>query len=319
MEKNHDYLIKTIYKKFLFREPDPEGYSHFLHLLETKQIDENEFVDIIRNSDEYQRKQKAKNFNKQKSYIFTGNYDLKYYIHPNSVLDFLVTQNGICDAQMINQIKKLIPLSGTIFDVGANAGLLSLPIARYVIPKGTVYSFEPDPELYNQLCENIKLNNLKNVITEKLALQDDSSLKIVKLHKRRAIHDDGRTNYGLSTIQNNSEYVVGCDFVPTSTIDNFVILKNISTTDLIKIDVEGAEFRVLTGAKNTITKFHPVIIYEFSREIDKLTNTEYTKNCFDYLNQQEYTQFVISNSKKLEVLQNYDKNLPDSDIVCIPK
>jgi FkbM family methyltransferase len=318
MEKNYDHLIRTTYQKYLFREPDVKGYSHFLHLLKTKQLDEIEFINVIKSSDECNRKQKADYFNKQKNYVFTGKYDLKYNIRPNSILDFLVTQNGICDASMIAQIKKFTSSSSVVFDVGSNAGLLSLPIAKYVVPDGKVYSFEPDPELYNQLCQNIELNNLQNIITEKYALQDDSSLNTVKLHKRRAIHDDGRTNFGLSTIQNNSEYVVGFHFVPTTTIDAFVIFQNISNIDLIKIDVEGAEFNVMSGAKNSIKKFHPIIIYEFSREIDKLTNTTNTKNCFDFITQQEYSQYLILNSQKLELIENYDESLPDSDVLCIP-
>jgi FkbM family methyltransferase len=318
MEKNYGDLIKITYKKLLFREPDTEGYSHFLNLLKTKQIDENQFIDMIKNSDEYRRKLKADNFNKQENYIFTGTYDLKYHIHPNSILDFLVTQNGICDSLMINQIKEFISPSDTVFDIGANAGLLSLPIAKHIVPNGTVYSFEPDPELYVQLCENIELNNLQNIIVEQSALQDDASLKIIKLHKRRAIHDDGRTNFGLSTIQNNVEYVVGSHFVPTTTIDNFVISKNISNINLIKIDVEGAEFKVMNGARNSIRNFHPIIVYEFSREIDKLTHTTNTKNCFEFIKQQEYSQYVILNSKKLQLIENYDENLPDSDMLCIP-
>lgn len=318
MEKNYDHLIKTTYQKYLFREPDVEGYSHFLHLLETKQLDEIEFINMIKSSDECTRKQKADNFNKQENYIFTGIYDLKYHIHPNSILDFLVTQNGICDSIMINQIKELISPSDTVFDIGANAGLLSLPIAKHIVPNGTVYSFEPDPELYIQLCENIELNNLQNIIVEKSALQDDVSLKTIKLHKRRAIHDDGRTNFGLSTIQNNVEYIVGSHFVSTTTIDNFVIAKNISNIHLIKIDVEGAEFKVMIGARNSIENFHPIIIYEFSREIDKLTHTTNTKNCFEFIKQQKYSQYVISNSKKLQLIENYDENLSDSDILCIP-
>lgn len=318
MDKNFDSLIKTVYRKFLFREPDPEGYAHFSNLLESKQIDENQFIHTIKNSDEFKRKQKAEEFNKQKKFIFTGDYELKYIIHPNSVLDFLLTQNGVGDKHMLREIKNLVSPNGIIFDVGANAGFLSIPLAKDVVPNGEVYSFEPDIDLYDHLCKNIELNNLQNIHVEKLAMQDDPSLKTAKLCKRRAIHDDGKTNYGLSTIQNNSEYVVGYESVLADTIDNFVISKNISSVDLIKIDVEGAEFKVLKGANATIMHFHPIIIYEFSREIDRLTTSKNTLKCFNYIKNHDYEQFIISNDK-LNSMLNYDENLIDSDIVCVPK
>ena len=319
MKKSNDELIKTIYKKLLFREPDYEGYTHFLNLLKTKQIDENKFIDIIKNSDEYKLRQKVVIFNKQKKYVFTGNHDLKYNIHPNSVLDNLLTQRGSIDENLINLTKNHLEKNGIILDVGANAGFLSLPFAKYVVPKGNVYSFEPDSELYDQLHENIKLNELQNIHINKLALQDDSHMNTIQLQKRRAIHDDGRTNFGLSTIQNNPEYVVGSEFVQTDTVDHFLISNNISNVDLIKIDVEGAEFRVLKGAKYTIRKFHPKIIYEFSRTIDKLTNTKNTKNCFDYLKKFEYEQFRILPNQNVKLLLKYDASLEDCDILCIPK
>jgi FkbM family methyltransferase len=319
MEKSNDELIKVVYEKLLFRDPDSEGYLHFLHLLETKEIDENKFIEMIKNSDEYKLKQKAEYFNKQKKYVFTDNYDLKYIINPNSVLDNLLTQRGSIDENLINLTKNHLEKNGIIFDVGANAGFLSLPFARYVVPKGNVYSFEPDSELYDQLRENIKLNELQNIHINKLALQDDSSMNTIQLQKRRAIHDDGRTNFGLSTIQNNPEYVIGSEFVQTDTIDNFLIFNNVSNVNLIKIDVEGAEFRVLKGAKDTITKFYPKIIYEFSHTIDKLTNTKNTKNCFDYLKKFGYKQFRILPNENLELLLKYDASLEDCDILCVQK
>ena len=54
--------------------------------------------------------------------------------------------------------------------------------------------------------------------------------------------------------------------VPTQTVDALVAGQGLERVDLIKIDVEGHEFQVLTGAVETITRFRPQILIEVFEE-----------------------------------------------------
>jgi hypothetical protein len=63
-----------------------------------------------------------------------------------------------------------------VFDVGANFGYYSL-LAAKTYPKSQIHSFEPIPDTYSDLCENIRVNNLKNVTANQLAVSNETNLE----------------------------------------------------------------------------------------------------------------------------------------------
>lgn len=316
---SHYEIIRKSYLNLLNREPDENGFNHFLSLLEKKEIDEKKLRLLIQDSDEYKRIKKYENFSKKQRYVFQGKYDIFYNIHPGSVLDNIIITNGIFDDFLIQCLAKLIPTNATIFDIGANVGLLCLPFAKILSPKGIVHAFEPDPEVFSDLLENIKINNLTNIICKPLALQDNHELKTITLHKRRAIHDDGRKNAGLSTIESNPTYVIGEESVACRTIDNYVEENSIKQVDFLKIDAEGADSKVLFGSNKTIERFLPIIVYEFSPEGDPLIGFSNTKDCFNFLNSKGYVQYQITNRETLNQLSAYDGTIEESNVLCVPK
>lgn len=317
--KNNTEIIKKNYRKILDREPDDLGFNHYLSLMERKEIDEKRLVEILKNSDEYKRKKMLEFHSMKKPYVFKSPDGISYHITPNSVLDNIVVREGTCCKWITSKLNQYIKNDGIIFDVGANVGLLSLPFAKQYVSRGLVYAFEPDPELIKQLKENIRINKLENIIIVPLALQDNQSIETITLYKRRAIHDDGLINKGLSTIQQNPTYNVSKEEVLTSTIDRYVDENKIKNVSLIKIDVEGAEFRVLSGGSKTIDMFKPIIIYEYANIIDKLIDFPNTQKCFQLLKDKGYKQYQILNNETLSILNEYDTNLPESDIVCFPE
>jgi len=142
----------------------------------------------------------------------------------------------------------------TIIDVGAQAGLYSL-YAKY-LPQSTFYSFEPFKLAYTLLEDNIKLNNLGNIIPHNIALSDKKENKLLHVSK---------VNPGLNTLGNNvlrfsdgHEVLIECD-----TIDNLFAKRDIPV-DYIKIDTEGWEYFVLHGALETIKKYRPTIQLEWN-------------------------------------------------------
>ena len=106
-----------------------------------------------------------------------------------------------------------------------------------------IYAFEPFPLNIGNINNHIKLNKIKNVEIVSMAVSDKIDRLFFKVGK------------------NNSEGMLSKDGeieVDTITLDTFV--KNGALPpDLIKIDIEGAEYNALIGAKETLIKYKPVI------------------------------------------------------------
>lgn len=126
-------------------------------------------------------------------------------------------------------------------DCGAYNGDSALMFVRDYNPKN-VYSFEPILSNYNSLLENIKLNNLKNVIPINKGVGEKSGIL---------------NFYSLDISSYVSE--TGNERIDVVSIDEFVSENNLSV-GLIKMDVEGYELEVLKGAKRTIKEFKPVLL-----------------------------------------------------------
>jgi FkbM family methyltransferase len=146
--------------------------------------------------------------------------------------------------------------SPVILDIGANTGLYCLlPVLNRSI-KG--YAFEPNPEAYRILKNNIALNALQNNIqTIPIALSDRTGT--VKLKIPTTGTDSGLSCIGLPQ-RFGSWHEIS---VPMDTLDNVAKWKKISHVDLIKIDTEGCELPVLLGGEELIRSTFPRILLEF--------------------------------------------------------
>ena len=251
-------------------------------------------------------------------YIFNGKFKILYDVDPLSMLDYAVTQQGIWNEFLILKLKKILPKNATVFDVGSNVGLFTLPLAKLIIPDGIIYSFEPNSQIRSKFVKNIELNKLQNIIVEGLALQNDPQILNQEFYVRQALQEDGRINYGLSTLKENLFHNKRIEVVKTSTLDNYIVKYGISSIDLIKIDTEGSDYDVLLGSETCIDKFKPIIIYEFSTTIDSQINFKNSQFCFEFLKNKNYTQFRLDGDSFLKINQ-YDPTIPDSDIICFYK
>jgi FkbM family methyltransferase len=152
-------------------------------------------------------------------------------------------------------IKYLKIRNGEIFvDVGAHIGKYALKIAKEN-PKSIVIAIEPARDTFYALLESIRRNRLKNIIALNIAAWDTNTK--VKIFVTEA-HEGSSAFLHLA----ESAGVVRIDEVDARRLDDIVERLKLSKINWVKIDVEGAELRVLHGFIKSMLKFKPKIIIE---------------------------------------------------------
>jgi FkbM family methyltransferase len=160
-----------------------------------------------------------------------------------------------------------------VFDVGANVGELSLLFSRFVGPAGTVHSFEASPETFDRLKTIVKLSNHPNIKLNSVAVSDNVGVSTLRVYD----HDHA----GWTTLADRPLHEYGIDLKPvrlenvtTTTIDVYCDSNNIEQIDLLKIDVEGAEYQVLLGASRMLEqKRIKCCVFEFGATTFDMGNT----------------------------------------------
>jgi FkbM family methyltransferase len=147
-------------------------------------------------------------------------------------------------------IERFLPKQGDIVvDIGAHMGRYTIISSKRVGANGKVVAIEADPSNFEMLKSNIKLNQLTNVIPLNYAAYS----KETKINLYLPEVESGYTIY--NTIMSNRARTED-KFVEVSanTLDYLLQLNEITDVNWVKIDVEGAEFEVLKGASNVLSK-----------------------------------------------------------------
>ncbi|PHK96090.1 hypothetical protein CR162_04400 [Pseudoroseomonas rhizosphaerae] len=143
---------------------------------------------------------------------------------------------------------------GLIVDAGAHDGLLTLPLAR--LPGARVLAFEPLPEAHARLARACA--GLANVTLRREALSDAAgTLKLVL-----PVLDGVPQEQWASTVKSYAGFGqrVGTRrlSVPAVTLDSLALADVVA----LKLDVEGAEYEVLRGARETLRRCRPLLTLE---------------------------------------------------------
>ena len=171
----------------------------------------------------------------------------------------LVYYSGRPEYHEMGLVAHLLRPGDRFVDVGANAGYYTLLASTIVGPSGSVESIEPGLPALERLRENIALNRLANVRIHECALADTAG-------PARFIHDRDTENRLAIPAD------AGTVTVAASRLDD---LLGEAPCALVKIDVEGAELRVLKGAEGTLARAKPpVLLIEVGKRLAMFGTTE---------------------------------------------
>jgi len=186
----------------------------------------------------------------------TRYFGLSYKLDLNEHVEYQAYFDGVYDYRTVYLMRRI--LSGidnpVYMDVGANIGNHLLPVAHLV---KKAIAFEPNPLMLRKLEGNLKTNKIENILLFNFG---DSN------------KNEDLPFYSNPTNPGAGSFVEAEHSPDRPTTENILSVKigdevvnNIELTrlDFVKIDVEGYEYEVITGLKNTLEQFRPIVMFEF--------------------------------------------------------
>jgi FkbM family methyltransferase len=140
---------------------------------------------------------------------------------------------------MARELKK----GRTFYDIGANVGFYTL-LGSFCVAPGSVFAFEPLPANLKFLKRHLAINQVQNVRVLQLAISDEIGAAKFRAESTGAmgqLDSSGDVNVNMSTI------------------DALLDSREILPPDCIKMDIEGAEWKALIGARECFQQYKPVL------------------------------------------------------------
>lgn len=167
----------------------------------------------------------------------------------------VIRRTGCYEPHVMEAIIDKLPVGGTLIDVGANIGVHSVLAALRSGSEGRILALEASPVTYPTLTANLAAAGCPGAAAEQIAVWD-APATVAFTHIPHII---GGSHVHPAARENGRVFTVPCD-----SLDNLVERTGLERVDLIKIDVEGSETRVLLGARETLSRYHPPLIVEFN-------------------------------------------------------
>ncbi len=164
--------------------------------------------------------------------------------------DSLLLSSGIThEKTVINLVKNEIKKGDVVIDIGAHIGYYTVLFAKLVGPEGKVFAFEASPKNFEILKKNVDMNGYKNVVCNNKAVSDKNG--------KLTLYMTGRTSTENFLFKPEN-------FTDSTTIKNTVEIESITLDDyftdfedkinFLKMDISGAEPRVIKGMKSLLEK-----------------------------------------------------------------
>jgi len=152
---------------------------------------------------------------------------------------------GVYEPGTTRLIERLLKPGDCVLDIGAHVGYYALLAARLVGSGGQVFAFEPEPENYALLVQNVALNGYRNITAVQRAVSDHAGAGQLFL----STADNGR--HSLYRLEGSRG---ACVAVQTTTVDEFLAALGWPPVHFIKLDVEGGELAALSGMTGCLAR-----------------------------------------------------------------
>jgi FkbM family methyltransferase len=178
------------------------------------------------------------------------------FVDPFEHVGRAIARDGCYEPDTVALVRALLPPGSVFVDVGAHVGQYTLMGAQMAGSDGHVHAFEPDPANCALLRASVRANRCANVTCTEAALA--ASGGTASLHLSDVASTCGNS-LGETGLTGGRAVTVALE-----TLDAYVRSHGITRIDLVKADVEGAELPMLSGGSETLARFQPPLILEFS-------------------------------------------------------
>lgn len=186
---------------------------------------------------------------------------LTWSLDLNEGIDFAIWLQGQFEPDLFSCYKKLIRPGDTVLDIGANIGAHTLPIAKCVGPNGRVIAIEATEYAIKKLKGNLNLNP---ELSSRVSVQHTLLVSHLEAPREESI----ASSWPLTGTESVDSALGGAlrtvGDASSRTLDQVLESFNWPKIALIKMDVDGHELDVLSGAKKLLSQQKPVILMELA-------------------------------------------------------
>ncbi len=201
---------------------------------------------------------------------------IKYDLDLSEVIDFSIFSGG-WEPGTLGFLKENVKPGDVVIEVGANVGAHTLALADLVGPSGAVYAFEPTEYASRKLRRNIQLNPR---LGDAIHVRNELVTNAQRDTPNRTIKSSWKTQ----PAQNVAPERLTCASV---SIDEFASEERLARLNLLKIDVDGYDYKVLQGASASLEKFRPLVFVELC-EYTLTAQGDSIRDIFQLLNRMGY-------------------------------
>lgn len=180
-------------------------------------------------------------------------------LHLDNDLSLTLFAGGSFEPNEFALLDRLLRPGMVFLDGGANEGAYTVFAAARVGPAGRVVAVEPSAREIERLQGNIALNRLRNVDIVEAALAECSGSAPLLVAEK--LHAGQNT---LGAFAYDAVKSVGTQDVAIEALEDIVSRYGLSRLDILKLDLEGAEIRALSGATRVLAEMRPLVLTEVS-------------------------------------------------------
>jgi FkbM family methyltransferase len=209
-----------------------------------------------------------------------------------------LVNGGLYETDNLDVLLSYLKPDSIVLDIGANLGFFTLQLAKRLRAGGYIHAFEPHPRLHDLATRTIYVNGVRNIVTlHNFGLSDRNRAAVFRYPRRHlggghikpedesdAIDDDTRFEHVASKVYRLDD-----------------VLPRTTKVDLVKIDVEGHELRVLRGMGRIIDR-SPNIVILFEKLV---VNAGYEAELANYLHTTGLELYGVQTSAQLKPLDDY--------------